>query len=100
MISALTVDIYLKMGFYPFDFYLILCLDTLLEILGFGNRRQLTKLERIGRRFHRCCEIFFEGKPFIRLNLEIMPRLAFFFNFQSWQTLIAFKITFVSVMQD
>ena len=33
-------------------FFVILCGDVLLEVLQFGNRRQLVKLERVGGRLH------------------------------------------------
>ena len=41
-----------------------LCRDVLLETLLFGDRRQLTELERGGRRFHIIIENYFEKMPF------------------------------------
>ena len=54
-------------------FIVRLCTDVLLEALYFGDRRRLTKLERVGRRVHRMVENFFTKKPFLRLNLAINP---------------------------
>ena len=49
------------------EFILRLCRDVLLEALLFGDRRRLTKLERVGLRFHRLIENFFKQRPFLRL---------------------------------
>ena len=38
-------------------------------MLLFGNRRQLTKLERVGRRAHWMIEAFFAETPLLRLKL-------------------------------
>ena len=54
-----------------FGFIVRLCHDVFLEVLIFGDRRRLTKLERVGRRFHLCIENFFREKPFLRLGLRI-----------------------------
>ena len=56
------------------EFNVRLCRDVLVELFLFGNRRRLTKLERVGYRFHRVIENFFKQKPFIRLDLRINPR--------------------------
>ena len=48
-----------------------LCTDVFLEVLRFGDRLRLTKLERIGRRFHWNVVNFFREMPFLRLNLEL-----------------------------
>ena len=53
------------------EFFLILCGDVHLEVLSWGDRRRLIKLERIGRRFHWSVAKFFNEKPFLRLNLEL-----------------------------
>ena len=56
------------------EFYLTLCFDVLVEIIRFGNRRRLTKLEGVGRRFHLLIEKWFGEKPFLRLDiLELEP---------------------------
>ena len=64
------------------EFFVRLCLDVLFELLSFGNRRRLSKLERVGRRFHRMVENFFGKAPFIRSSCLIVvePRLLFFNN--------------------
>ena len=72
------IDNYLfKMGAYlskKEKFFVIICGDVLLEVLQFGNRRQLVKLERVGRRLHWIVENFYGGRPFLRLGLNIYPR--------------------------
>ena len=50
------------------EFIVHLCMDVLLEVLTYGNRRRLIKLERIGRRYHRMIEQFFKEAPFIRIS--------------------------------
>ena len=57
------------------EFFLsILCADILIEVLQFGNRRQLTKLAAVGQQFYLLIHAFFREKPFLRLNLELIPR--------------------------
>ena len=53
------------------EFIVRLYHDVFLEALLFGDRRRITKLERVGRRFHLYIENFFEEKPFLRLGLKI-----------------------------
>ena len=53
-----------------FEFIVRLCSDVLLEALVFGDRRRITKLERVGRRFHLNIENFFKERPFLRLSLN------------------------------
>ena len=55
------------------EFIVRLCHDVLLEALLFGDRRRLTKLERVGRRFHRIIEDFLQHAPFLRLDLILDP---------------------------
>ena len=55
-------------------FFVILCGDVLLEVLQFGNRRQLVKLERVGRRLHWIIENRFGNRPFLRLGLDLNSR--------------------------
>ena len=50
------------------EFYVVLCLDNFMELLQFGCRRQLTKSERIGRRFHLMVENYLGKMSFLRLN--------------------------------
>ena len=59
-------------------FFVILCGDVLLEVLQFGNRRQLVKLERVGRRLYWMVENFYGGRPFLRLDLDISLRFYLF----------------------
>ena len=54
-----------------FEFIVRLCSDVLLEALFFGDKRRITKLERVGRRFHLSIENFFKERPFLRLELRI-----------------------------
>ena len=60
-----------------------ICIDALLEVLGYGDRRRLIKLERIGRRYHRLIENFFKEAPFIL----ICPTFEAF-RLVSWLTFI------------
>lgn len=53
------------------EFYVKLCFDVVMEVFSCGNRRQLTKIERVGSRFHRIVENFFEKKPFVNIRLEL-----------------------------
>ena len=64
------------------EFYLRICGDIFLEILKFGDRRHLTKVERVGRRFHGLIDgyYYFAEKPFLRLNLQLKPRFSFLFE--------------------
>ena len=52
-------------------FFVRLCSDALLEVLGWGNRRQLTALEKLGKRFHWLIDRCFEGAPFLLFDLDI-----------------------------
>ena len=60
------------------EYFVTLCQDVLVEVLHYGTRRQLTKLERHGRRFHCVIENFFEQKPFLRLSIEINQKFLVF----------------------
>ena len=64
------------------ELYLRICSDVLFEVFRFGNRRKLTKLERVGRRFHWLAEKWFLDVPFLRLHLKLRPpaRYLFFFS--------------------
>ena len=62
------------------EFYVRMCFDVLLEVLHPGDRRPLTKLERIGRCFHWTIEKYFPDVPFLRLNLELNPSEYFFLS--------------------
>ena len=60
------------------EFHLKFCFDVLFEVLRFGNRRRLAKLEGVGRRFHHLVEKWFVEMPFLRLNIQLQPGFAFF----------------------
>ena len=62
------------------EFYVILCLDNLLELLRFGYRHRLTKLERVERRFHLIAEKYFGKIPFLRLDIRLETWYSFFFR--------------------
>ena len=53
------------------EFFVVLCADVLLELMQYGDRRQLIKSERIGGRFHRLIEAYFRKKPFVRMDLRL-----------------------------
>ena len=61
-------------------FFVRLCQDVFLELLSFGNRRRLTKLERFGRRFHLSIGNFFGAMPFLRVNLQLSFGYLFFLH--------------------
>lgn len=87
-------------------FVVRLCRDVLLEALIFGDRRRLTKLERVNRRLHLIIEYFFKQGPFLRLGLKLNSRffypLFFVFykgninNFPKWEEN---KIVYKSYLQ-
>ena len=54
-------------------FVVRLCSDVVLEVLCWGDRRQLALLEKLGKRFHLLIDRWFEGVPFLRLDLRIEP---------------------------
>ena len=64
------------------EFFIRLCGDVLLEVLRWGNRYKLAVLEKNGRRFHWIIDRYFREAPFLRLNLELLPRylLLYFSN--------------------
>ena len=61
------------------QFFVSLCADVLSDVLSFGTRHWLAKLERIGRRFHRIVGNFFYKAPIIQLNLELTGTKRFLF---------------------
>ena len=65
-------------GWKRLEFFLFLCHDVFLEVIRWGNRRQLVKLERVGQQFHWNVERWFSKTPFLRLDLFLAPR---FFDF-------------------
>ena len=65
----------------PVEFYLRICFDVLLEALQFGDRRSLSKLERLGRRFNFIIEKWFFDVPFLRLDLDLIPTEGYLFYY-------------------
>ena len=53
------------------QFVVRLCSDAFLEVIYWGDRRQLTSLEMLGKRFHLLINGWFEEAPFLRLDLRI-----------------------------
>ena len=70
---------------------MILCGDVLFEVIQFGNRRQLTKVERVGRRIYRLINASLGESPFLVLNL----RLATGFCLELFSLKIAFILKFM-----
>ena len=66
------------------EFYVNFCFDVLWEVLQFGNRRRLTKLERVGRYFHCIIERHFPTKPFLRLELLLKLGFSFMCSFSKF----------------
>ena len=54
------------------DFTMRVCEDVLIDIISFGDRRQIAKIEDIGTRFQRCIERNRPERPFILFDLECM----------------------------
>ena len=63
------------------EFFVRLCGDVMFEVLRYANRRRLTKLARIGLRFHSIVENFFGEMPFLRLNLILLEYIFFSLNY-------------------
>ena len=53
------------------QFFIALCNDVLVEVLSFGSRLRLGKLECVGRRFNWTVENFFGERPPIRLSFDL-----------------------------
>ena len=62
-------------------YFVSLCRDVLLEVLCYGDRRCLSKLERVGQRFHWMAENFFSARPFLRIDLSLKLNYSRFFIF-------------------
>ena len=62
------------------QFVVRLCSDAFLEVIYWGDRRKLTSLEKLGKRFHLLIDGCFEEAPFLRLDLCIEP-LEYIFKF-------------------
>ena len=59
---------------YKLDFPVHLCSDVLLELLRFGTRCNLARIEPIGRRFHRLIELYLRKAPFLFLSMQLTIR--------------------------
>ena len=59
---------------YKLDFPVHLCSDVLLELLRFGTRCNLVRIEPVGRRFHRLIELHLRKAPFLLLNMQLTIR--------------------------
>ena len=68
------VKLFAKEVFKLEKFFIAICNDVLVEVLSFGNRRRLGKLECVGRRFNWTVENFFGERPFIRLGFDLTAR--------------------------
>ena len=55
------------------EFFMNLCTDVFFEVLQFGERRRLIKLERVGRPFHLLITKCIGGMPFIRPDIILIP---------------------------
>ena len=59
-------------------YFIAICNDVLVEVLSFGSRLRLGKLELVGRRFNWTVENFFVEHPSIRLGFELTARFLIF----------------------
>ena len=63
------------------EFFVRLCGDVIVDVFHYANRLRLTKLARIGLRFHSIVENFFGEMPFLRLNLILLEYIFFPSNY-------------------
>ena len=61
------------------QFFIAICNDVLVEVLSFGSRLRLGKLELVGRRFNWTIENFFGERPSIRLGFNLTARFLIFY---------------------
>ena len=64
-------------------YFIAICNDVLVEVLSFGSRLRLGKLECVGRRFNWIVENFFGECPPIRLGFDMSARFTIFLNVKS-----------------
>ena len=64
------------------QFVVRVCSDVFLEVLYWGDRRHLIKLEKIGRRLHWLIDGRFKRAPFLCLDIYINRRV-FILKFHS-----------------
>ena len=55
----------------PVQFNVLICDDVLIEMLGFGTRRELAKIEIIGHRIQHILDFHLLEKPVIALKLVV-----------------------------
>ena len=72
------VKLFAKEVFKLEEFFIAICNDVLVEILSFGSRFRLGKLECVGRRFNWTVENFLGERPSIRLDFNLIARFLFF----------------------
>ena len=60
------------------EYFISICNDVLVEVLSFGNRLRLGKLECVGRRFNWTIENFLGERPSIRLGFDLTARFFIF----------------------
>ena len=65
------------------QFFIAICNDVLVEVLSFGSRLRLCKLECVGRRFNWTVENFFGERPPIQLDFNLLARFTIFLNVKS-----------------
>ena len=69
-------------------FFVRLCGDVIVDVFHYANRRQLTKLARVGRRFHLIIENFFGETPIFRLKSRKSILFRYIFLRENIQNLI------------
>ena len=60
------------------EYFISICNDVLVEVLSFGSRLRLGKLECVGRRFNWTVENFFAECPSIRLSFDLTGYFIFY----------------------
>ena len=74
------------------EFFVRLCGDVLVELLQYGDRRRLTKLERVGQRFHWIVENFFGERPFLCFGLYVNACFLFFDSIRKVHVINAIRL--------
>ena len=72
------VNLFAREVFKFGEYFIFICNDVLVEVLSFGSRFRLGKLELVGRRFNWTVENFFVEHPYIRLGFELTARFLIF----------------------
>ena len=79
------------------QFVVRLCSDVFLEVLYWGDRRHLTKLEKIGRYLHWLIDGRFKRAPFLSLDLYINWRVFYIkisFEISNYLLILVTKFVF------